>query len=292
MTNTAIQSKPTSNTDLRSVIGIQTELSAELTNLVAALDPADKVALAKANELLSAALKGLRSDISSGATAQHTAVNGDTVSPVKDRQQAIIAKYGIQVLGDSQVRFKVPVGSSRVDLFAEIQEVVKEKFGQNAVNPRQLALWGNDPEFNVKMRGERFETVDGNVKGTLGLSRSAQTDLLYQQVRVMSPLYDLAVAHACYFLATGKDMFDGHGIRAHRGELNFSKEGLSVPTFLPGLVGDPDAAFTNTGAAAWGIVIRSEKDRYPSAAARAHANAMAEAVPSGDPDEAARQGKY
>jgi hypothetical protein len=39
---------------------------------------------------------------------------------------------------------------------------------------------------------------------------------------------DLAVAHAAYFIATGKDAFAGNVVRARGGALYFDSDGLDV----------------------------------------------------------------
>jgi hypothetical protein len=44
----------------------------------------------------------------------------------------------------------------------------------------------------------------------------------------MPELCDLAVAHAAYFIATGKGLFGGNAVRARGGALSFDADGLDV----------------------------------------------------------------
>lgn len=145
-------------------------------------------------------------------------------SGIEAQKQAFIEKYGIKVLAESQVALILPEGTSRIELLKEAQKLAKKLHGSDAIWPDRLSNWTEDAAFTAKV-GETLKlAVDGNVKGSTNQTRSEQESKGWNNV----DLKDLAVANAAYFIATGKDLFDGNVVRARGGALRFSGGGLDV----------------------------------------------------------------
>ena len=60
------------------------------------------------------------------------------------------------------------------------------------------------------------------------MNRFEQEDMLREQNLVMPELCDLTVAYAAYFLATGKGLLGGNGVRARGGALRVILQGLEI----------------------------------------------------------------
>ena len=146
------------------------------------------------------------------------------------QKQAFIDKYGIEVLAESQVALTLPEGATRIEFLQEAQEIAKKLHGQDGIWPGRLERWTKDRAFTDTVDEIRELAVDGNVKGSTNHTRSEQEKKGWNDV----DFQDLAVAHAAYFIATGKDLFAGNIVRARGGALFFSSLGLGVDGYSYG----------------------------------------------------------
>jgi hypothetical protein len=127
---------------------------------------------------------------------------------IERRQAAFVAKYDIKVLGESQVSFTLPHGSSRIDLLNEAQEIAPKLIGRDAIYPPRLKAWQEHPAFTSRL-GEGLErAVDGCVQHSNNQTNSEQ---LAQNLLDVS-LPDLACAHAAFLIATKRNLFNGDNV--------------------------------------------------------------------------------
>ena len=138
-----------------------------------------------------------------------------------------VSKYSVEKINDHQVRFIIPKGTSRIDLLNEAQGIARELYGRDAVYPSQLKNWQKEDDFRSKTTSTTKLGIDGRVEGLDAKSREEQERLLGK----MAPLADLAVAHAAFFILTGKDLFQSQWVRACGGALRFNSYGLAVYSF-------------------------------------------------------------
>ncbi len=146
------------------------------------------------------------------------------------RRQALIGDCKITVLGERKVSLTLPEGMSRADFLHKVQPLVREVYGRDVIPPNRLEAWATDMEFTAKPSkySQTVIAIDGHVAGTTHRTRAEQVLFLDKQRLQMPDLCDLAVAHAAYFLATGKDLFSGDIVRARGGALYFNSSGLHV----------------------------------------------------------------
>jgi len=142
---------------------------------------------------------------------------------VHARQAALVSKFSIEVLGEGKIRLCLN-GASRIEFLDAVQAVASELHGSPAVYADRLERWRRDKDFTAATDPASIIAVDGNVSGSTTKTRKEQEKRGWNDV----DLSDLAVAHAAYFLATGKDMFSNHVVRARGGALCFDEVGLGV----------------------------------------------------------------
>jgi hypothetical protein len=145
-------------------------------------------------------------------------------SALEARRQEFVTKYNIKVLSDSQVSFRLPSGTSRIDLMNEAQALAPDLLGRNAVYPSRLETWKKDSAFTAKATENLERSLDGNVKNSTRMTRGEQEAKGWNNV----DLSDLATAHVAYFIATGKDLFANNAVRARGGALYFYGDGVRV----------------------------------------------------------------
>lgn len=159
-----------------------------------------------------------------GVEGLETAQDKLPAVPQVDLKQAFIEKYGIQILSDSQVVVTLPEGTSRVEFLKEAQAISSGLHGQNAVVNERLAKWENDSSFNGKLTEPLTIAADARMKNSNNLNRDEMECKGWLDLNIQ----DLAVAHTAYFIATGKDAFQGDVVRALGGALYFFSNGLDV----------------------------------------------------------------
>ena len=145
------------------------------------------------------------------------------LASIESQRDALIEKFGIEVVGEGKVRLALN-GASRIEFLNQVQEIASELHGRPAIYADRLSKWANDNTFTAKPKKDLEIAVDGNVKGSTKMTRTEQEEKGWNNV----DLCDLAVAHAAYFLATGKDLFGANVVRARGGGLYFLADGLSV----------------------------------------------------------------
>jgi hypothetical protein len=182
------------------------------------LEKADSDTLERVATLLKAGLAGVRGEISSSEAV----ATGPSV--LEARRQEFVTKYSIKVLGEGQVSFTLPSGTSRIDLLNEAQALAPDLLGRNAVHPSRLEPWKKDSAFTAKVKEGLKRPIDGNVRGSTRMTTPEQEARGWNNV----DLCDLATAHVLYFIATGKDLFAGNVVRARGGALYFHADGLDV----------------------------------------------------------------
>ena len=138
-----------------------------------------------------------------------------------------VSKYSVEKINAHQVRLVLPQGTSRIELINEAQGIGPGLYWREAVYHYQLKKWQKEDDFTSKTTSKTKLGIDGRVKGLDAKSREEQERLLGK----MAPLADLAVAHAAFFILTGKDLFQSQWVRACGGALRFNSYGLAVYSF-------------------------------------------------------------
>jgi len=226
MTQAQLKEGSVQPVSLGEVLGTHSDLQSEVVDLMRTLSNAQPEALQRANTLLENALRAVRGEI------------GDTTAPAAPERdsglQALMEKYQINVLGEGQVSLNL-AGSSRIDFLREVQALSPQLHSQNAIWPDRLEKWAREKEFTEKSAdGAPSISIDGNVRGSTNMNRREQETFLKRRDLAMPELCDLAVAHAAYFIATGKDLFGGNVVRARGGARSFHGGGLGVGYYNDG----------------------------------------------------------
>jgi hypothetical protein len=213
------QTREVKSDDLRATaLEAGTALIADAVALLQSLPGSDLATLERVVTQLKTGLAGVRGEISSPEAV------ATEPSALEARRQEFVTKYCIKVLGDGQVSFTLPSGTSRIDLLSEAQGLAPDLLGRNAVYPSRLETWKKDSAFTAKATENLERSLDGNVKNSTRMTRGEQEAKGWNNV----DLSDLATAHVAYFIATGKDLFANNVVRARGGALYFSVYGLDV----------------------------------------------------------------
>ena len=183
----------------------------DAAELIQLLEGADPETVRRVNARLTAGLAGVRGEAS------------PEVSSLESRKAALIKEFGIEVVGEGKVWLTLGE-TSRIDFLRKVQEVATELHGRPAIYSPDLESWATEAAFTAKPKNGEEIGVDGNVANSTGKTRAEQDAKGWNNV----DLSDLAVAHAAYFLATGKDLFAGIVVRARGGALYFHVHGLDV----------------------------------------------------------------
>lgn len=196
-------------------------------------------ALASGADRVQVALDALRgANLSTSQIADLKALASRYAAPsLESRRDALLKDYGIEVLGEGKVRLTLD-GTSRIEFLREVKRVALELHGRPAVNAPCLEQWSGEQAFTEKI--SKGIAVDGNVADSTRMTRAEQRRKGWNN----ADLPDLAVAHAAYFLATGKDLFGGNIVRARGGALFFHASGLGVND------SDDDGRYDNVAACA------------------------------------------
>jgi hypothetical protein len=139
-----------------------------------------------------------------------------------------IAKYNIQVHGPHEVSFVLPTGTSRYEMLCEAQALVAVRDSRDLVWPDQLEQWEQATTFKATSTTPERIQIDGHVAGGDGMSRADQEAFLESKKLPQANLEDLAAAFVAFYVATGKDLFEGKVVRAAGGALDFDSFVLSV----------------------------------------------------------------
>ena len=139
-----------------------------------------------------------------------------------------IAKYNIQVHGPHEVSFVLPKGVSRYEMLCEAQGLVAERDNLNLVWTNQLERWKDDKTFKATSTTPERIQIDGHVEGGDGMNRADQEAFLKSKGLPQANLEDLAAAFVAFYVATGKNLFEGQVVRAAGGVLRFFSFGLGV----------------------------------------------------------------
>ncbi len=142
-------------------------------------------------------------------------------------QERFLYKYSVEKINDHQVRFIIPKGVSRIDLLNEAQGIGPGLYWREAVYHYQLKKWQKEDDFTSKTTSTTKLWIDGRVEGLDAKTRKEQESV----IGAMAPLADLAVAHAAFFILTGKDLFQSQWVRASGGALRFNSYGLAVYSY-------------------------------------------------------------
>ena len=204
-------------------------------------------------------------------------------------------QYDVQILGENKISVKIPHGISRADFLREAILYNEIVHGGSIINRADMKSFLQDSRFTGVMEGEKTIAVDGNITMGRGRRYEVKTDLSTGGF-IQTKEEDFLVAAAAYKLLTGKDFFKGAmhvdggilyldlaGGADNKGLINKHSD-----MYVYGLEGSPLSREHVTST----YLPVPQKPAYPSAAERAHQNALLERTPTGDPDEAARQGRY
>ena len=196
-----------------------------------------KEAQTKLSELMANAVTGFAAAQQVGDFAAAKAWSETLVVPIASLKEQFlqlsprdqfVSKYSVEKINDHQVRFVLPKGTSRIDLLNEAQGIAEGLYVRDAVHPPHLKDWQKEDDFRTKTTSITKLGIDGRVEGLDAKSRKEQERLLKEQGGEMAPLANLAVAHAAFFILTGKDLFQGQWVLACGGSLCFRSIGLDV----------------------------------------------------------------
>jgi hypothetical protein len=136
-------------------------------------------------------------------------------------------------LGEHTISFFVPANCPKSAIFAEAVEVAGSGYQPYQDVPKYLL--DEHPRYSdYKSRTGRI-CIDACVEGSRAMNREEQLCFLGQNRLEMATLPDLIVAHALFYVATGRSLFgapDAEGFtsrpRAVGGSLNFENSVLRV----------------------------------------------------------------
>ena len=154
------------------------------------------------------------------------------------KKAAFVARYQIEVLDDTKVRFVLPAGASRFQFLEQADEIARlSDLFRHVVQPAQLESWAKDPLFRKSAHVERAVAVDCTVEGSQEKTRDEQLKFLSSLGLRMAGVHDLAVAHVAMQMATEwRDAFRhsdrSHTVRAEGGQLFCSLLGLTERCFF------------------------------------------------------------
>lgn len=143
------------------------------------------------------------------------------------RKQAFLDTYSVKVLdGPHQVSIAIPEGKSWMDLINDADNLALPLYNHPGVDPSRLAIWRNDPQYTQVVTQDTPVAVEGCVPNSTNMTRDEHEskDRNWNDVDIR----DLAAAQQAFFIATGKDLFDGNVVRARGGALSFDSYGLDV----------------------------------------------------------------
>jgi len=154
------------------------------------------------------------------------------------RKAEFVARYQIDVLDETKVRYVLPAGTSRLTFLEQAEEVANvTDLYRHVVQPAQLELWARDPLFQKPLQIDRAFGIDCTVEGSQEKTRSEQREFLSSLGLSMVWVHDLAVAHVAVQMATEwRDAFRhenrSHTVRAEGGQLFCSLLGLTERCFF------------------------------------------------------------
>ena len=154
------------------------------------------------------------------------------------KKAEFVARYQIEVLDETKVRYVLPAGTSRLQFLEQAEEFAKlSDLFRHVVQPVQLESWAKDPLFQKPLQVARSFGLDCTVEGSQEKTRSEQRDFLSSLGLSMAWVHDLAVAHVAMQMATEwRDAFRqdnrSHTVRAEGGQLFCSLLGLTERCFF------------------------------------------------------------
>lgn len=149
-----------------------------------------------------------------------------------------IAKYCVMALDEHTVSLVIPKGMSRIEMLQESQSISVALHEANpdrymaaqAIWPILVEKWESECSFTEVIQKSLPLKIDGNVKDSTNMTRAEQEDKGWNN----TALQDLAMAHAAFYLLTGKDLFQGNAVRSAGGALDFISNGLIVHLYIDG----------------------------------------------------------
>lgn len=154
------------------------------------------------------------------------------------KKAEFVARYQIEVLDETKVRYVLPAGTSRLTFIEQAEEIARlSDLFRHVVQPAQLELWAKDPLFQKTLQVDRAFGLDCTVEGSQEKTRSEQREFLSSLGLHMAWVHDLAVAHVAMQMATEwRDAFRhdnrSHTVRAEGGQLFCSLLGLTERCFF------------------------------------------------------------
>jgi hypothetical protein len=205
---------------------------------------------------------------------------------------AFRAQYSIRILGENKISVTLPPGTSRADFLRDVTLYSEIVHGKAIVNRADLKSFTQDSRFTEVIDSECTLAIDGNAPMERGRRYEVKASLSSRGF-TQTKEEDFLVAAAAYKFLTGKDFFKGamhvdRGIfylELDAGEPNRGLINKHSDMHVYGLGGPLNREHVTSI-----YLAVPSKPPYPSAAERAHQNALRD--PTGDPDEAARQDKY
>lgn len=155
------------------------------------------------------------------------------------RKAEFVARYQIEVLDETKVRYVLPAGTSRLQFLEQAEEIAAmSDLFRHVVRPTQLEAWSKDPLFSQPMRVDRAFGIDCAVEGSQEKTMDEQGRFLSSLGLRMAGVHDLAVAHVAIRMATEwRDAFRNdsrsHTVLAEGGQQLFcSLSGLEEVRFF------------------------------------------------------------
>ena len=217
--------------NLNTVVGKQTKLLGELSQLMASLDSTDPQSLERVNALLAMGIKCLRGE----ATITDSAATAN----LSVRRQDFMNRYGVTVLDDSKASFILPKGSSVLNLLMDAQALAPDLYNRDAIYHGRLIDWSVNKAFTSSVTRNTEYSINRAFADSTSKTRFDQKSPLETQKVELLGLEHLAAAHVVYLIATGNDLFAGNVARARDGALFFFDSGLNTVEiigvrYLPG----------------------------------------------------------
>ena len=144
-------------------------------------------------------------------------------------------RYSVSLLPNDSISLVLPKGESAHNLLKFADSISEYCFGRKAVYERRSIAWSEHEKFMCVEASPRTIKVRGHHPALSELTRAEMGRVIEGLGLTMAPMLDAAVAHAAFFMATGKDLFSGYCVRVLEGTLCDSPSGLGLGEHAPSL---------------------------------------------------------
>lgn len=153
-----------------------------------------------------------------------------------NRQQLLLDyKYGR--INDDLIRFKIPAGTSIINLIDRVQELIDAKGDPDAkypkiVFPALLEQLRNEPVYTQMFEEPVSIIIQALASGTHSQDKAQQIATLKSREQSMPEDWQLVAAILLHYISSDQDLCAGNAVRTNGRTLSFSLVGLTESFYL------------------------------------------------------------